>query len=82
MMSEFLLKIKDQFKAEELAYNGYKAIKEMAEDELLEEALEEIMYDEYLHAKFLRSYLMEKQAYDLTQFAELERIYKQMSEWF
>jgi hypothetical protein len=28
----------------------------MIDDEYLEEALEEIMYDEYLHAKFLRSY--------------------------
>jgi Mn-containing catalase len=56
MKPEVLLKLKEQFKAETMAYSGYEAIIEMIDDEYLEEALEEIMYDEYLHAKFLRSY--------------------------
>jgi rubrerythrin len=59
MKPELILKMKEQFKAETLAYAGYEALIEHIDDEYLEEALEEIMYDEYLHAKFLRSYMIE-----------------------
>lgn len=80
MKPEAILKLKEQFKAETVAYAGYEAIKSMIEDEYLEEALEEIMYDEYLHAKFLRSYMMEKDIYDPSQHVECEKAYKKMLE--
>jgi ferritin len=78
MKQEVILKLKEQFKAETAAYNGYLMIKNMAEDDYLEEALEEIMYDEYLHAKFLRSYMMEKGIYDPAQHVECEKAYQAM----
>jgi rubrerythrin len=80
MKPEFILKLKEQFKAEQMAYSGYLELKEMAEDNYLEDALEEIMYDEYLHAKFLRSYLMSMDAYDPKQHVELEKMYMKMLE--
>lgn len=80
MKPELILKMKEQFKAETLAYAGYEALLEHIEDEYLEEALEEIMYDEYLHAKFLRSYMMELGVYDPAQHAECEKAYKKMVE--
>jgi rubrerythrin len=79
MKQEVILKLKEQFKAETAAYNGYLMIKNMAEDDYLEEALEEIMYDEYLHAKFLRSYMMEKGVYDPAQHVKCEKAYKAMN---
>ena len=58
-----------------MAYNSYKAIVNMTNDEYLKDALEEIMYDEYLHAKFVRSYLIENDAYDPMQHEELEKAF-------
>jgi rubrerythrin len=75
---ELVIKLKEQFKAEAQAYNTYKVINRMIEDEFLNEALEEIMYDEFLHAKFLRSFLMEHNAYDPAECVELEKSYKEM----
>jgi rubrerythrin len=80
MKQEVILKLKEQFKAETAAYNGYLMIKNMAEDDYLEEALEEIMYDEYLHAKFLRSYMMEKGVYDPSQNVECEKAFNMMKD--
>ena len=42
MKPETILKLKEQFKAETMAYLGYEMIKEMIDDEYLEDALEEI----------------------------------------
>jgi rubrerythrin len=78
MRPEIILKIKEQFKAEEMAYTTYCELKKMVEDEYLEEALEEIMYDEFLHAKFLRTYLMKMNAYDPKQHVDLEQAYLKM----
>jgi rubrerythrin len=80
MKPEVLLKLKEQFKAETMAYSGYEAIIEMIDDDYLEEALEEIMYDEYLHAKFLRSYMIEKGLYDPSQHIDCEKAYRKMVE--
>jgi rubrerythrin len=78
MKPELILKMKEQFKAETMAYAGYEAIADNIDDEYLEEALEEIMYDEYLHAKFLRSYMIEKGVYDPAQHVECEKNYTRM----
>jgi hypothetical protein len=57
----------DMFRMEVDAYCEYKALKEDTEDTVLEMALEEIMTDEYLHAKFLRDYMMDKDMFTLTE---------------
>jgi rubrerythrin len=75
---ECVLKLKEQLKGEECAYTAYKTIIEMTDDEYLKEALEEIMYDEFLHAKFLRSFMMEHKVYDPAQCVELEKAYQSM----
>jgi rubrerythrin len=80
MKPELILKMKEQFKAETMAYAGYEAIANNIDDEYLEEALEEIMYDEYLHAKFLRSYMMEAGIYDPMQHPDCEKAYAKMLE--
>jgi rubrerythrin len=80
MKQEAILKLKEQFKSEIAAFNGYEAIIDMIEDEYLEKALEEIMYDEFLHAKFLRSYMMKEGVYDPNQHIECEKGYKKMME--
>ena len=78
MKPEIVLKLKEQFKAEMAAFNAYKTIAEMLEDDYAKEALSEIMYDEYLHAKFLRSYMIEEGVYDPVQHVECEKTYMKM----
>lgn len=78
MKPETILKLKEQFKAETIAFSGYDDIVHMIDDKYLEEALEEIMYDEYLHAKFLRSYMMENGLYDPQQHPDCEKAYYKM----
>lgn len=56
----------DMFRMEVDAYCEYKTMKEDTDDSILETALEEIMTDEYLHAKFLRDYMMDKDMFTLT----------------
>ena len=56
----------DMFRMEVDAYCDYKAMKDDTDDGILEMALEEIMTDEYLHAKFLRDYMMDKDMFTLT----------------
>jgi hypothetical protein len=56
----------DLFRKELDAYCAYKDWSEETDDTMLEMALEEIMYDEYLHAKFLRDYLIDHGMYTLT----------------
>lgn len=80
MKPEIVIKMKEQFKSEIMAYAGYEAILDHINDEYLEDALEEIMYDEYLHAKFLRSYMMENGLYDPTQHIDCEKAYMKMLE--
>lgn len=80
MKPEIVLKMKEQFKAEMAAFAAYEMIKNQVDDEYLEEALEEIMYDEYLHAKFLRAYMLEEGVYDPIQHVECEKTYKKMME--
>jgi rubrerythrin len=77
---EIVLKMKEQFKAETMAYAAYDVIKDSIEDSYLKEALEEIMYDEFLHAKFLRSYMMECGVYDPTQHPDCEKAFNKMIE--
>lgn len=57
----------DLFRMEVDAYCEYKELKEDTEDAVLDMALEEIMMDEYLHAKFLRDYMMDKDMYYLKE---------------
>lgn len=78
MKPELVLKMKEQFKAETIAYAGYEALRNMVDDDYLEEALEEIMYDEYLHAKFLRSYMMDAGVYNPAQHEDCEKAYHKM----
>lgn len=51
------------FRKEIDAYCDYKALLEETEDEYIEAAFEEIMQDEYLHARFLHDYLMDHDLY-------------------
>jgi rubrerythrin len=82
MKPEYVLKIKEQLKSETAAYCGYKALFDLVDDDYLKDALEEIMYDEFLHAKFIRSYLIENDLYNAQQHEELEKSYQKMLEDF
>ena len=53
----------EMFRKEIDAYCAYKELIEETEDEFIERAFEEIMQDEYLHAKFLHDYLMDHELY-------------------
>lgn len=59
--------LEELFRKELDAYCAYKEWCEETTDSTLEMALEEIMLDEFLHAKFLRDYLMENGMYTLKQ---------------
>lgn len=63
--SEYSMSLEDLFRKELDAYCAYKEWVDETEDSILEMALEEIMVDEYLHAKFLRDYMMDKDMYML-----------------
>ena len=80
MKPEVILKLKEQFKAETQAYMAYEMIKDMIDDEYLEDALDEIMYDEYLHAKFLRDFMMHHNVYNPMEHPDCEKAYKKMME--
>lgn len=67
--------LEDMFRKEIDAYCAYKEWCEETDDKILEMALEEIMMDEYLHAKFIRDYLMDKGAYTLKSDDPHERKY-------
>lgn len=56
----------EMFKKEMDAYCAYKAWADDTDDEVLEMALEEIMEDEFLHARFLRDYMIDKEVYSLS----------------
>lgn len=58
--------LEDMFRLEIDAFCDYKDWRESTEDYVLEMALDEIMMDEYLHAKFLRDYMVDKNLYTLT----------------
>ena len=62
----------EQFKMEIEAYCKYKDLLPMTEGQL-KEALKEIMWDEYLHAKYLRGYLIKVGAYVPMEHIELEK---------
>lgn len=53
----------DMFRKEIDAYCTYKSWTEEIDDDYLERAFEEMMQDEYLHAKFLHDYLMDHDLY-------------------
>lgn len=55
----------EMFRKEIDAYCAYKEWEEENDDPILDMALEEIMMDEYLHAKFLRDYMIEHNMYTL-----------------
>jgi hypothetical protein len=67
--------LEDLFRKELDAYCAYKEWKEETSDSLLEMALEEIMMDEYLHAKFLRDYMIDRDMYTLTDSDPHEKKY-------
>jgi hypothetical protein len=54
----------DMFHKEVDAYCTYKAWADDTNDKFLERAFEEMMEDEYLHAKFLHDYLMDHDLYN------------------
>lgn len=59
--------LEDMFRKEIDAYCSYHEWFEDTEDPILEMALEEIMMDEFLHAKFLRDYMLDKNMFKLTE---------------
>ena len=67
--------LEDMFRMELDAYCEYKEWKEETEDAILEMALEEIMMDEFLHAKFLRDYMLDKDMYMLKSDDPYEKKY-------
>lgn len=62
-MHEEKITLVELYRREIDAYCAYKEWMEETEDMTLAMGLEEIMYDEYLHAKFLRSYLIDRDMY-------------------
>lgn len=72
----------DMFRKEIDAYCTYKEWAEATEDVVLEMAFEEIMMDEYLHAKFLRDYLTDHDMYPLDAADEHERKFIKMHKKF
>ena len=67
----------EQFRLEMDAYCRYKELLHKY-DSHLKAALKEIMWDEYLHAKFLRNYLMKSGAYTPEEHYELERQFRRI----
>lgn len=57
----------DHFHKELDTYCTYKEWSLKTDDVLLEMALEEIMLDEYLHAKFFREYLINNKMYTVKE---------------
>jgi hypothetical protein len=53
----------EMFQREMMAYCSYRDWKEDSEDTFLELALEEMMEDEFLHARFLRDYMIKHELY-------------------
>jgi hypothetical protein len=64
---DYKMSMEDLFRRELDAYCSYKEWVDETDDEILEMGLEEIMFDEYLHAKFLRDYMIDKGIYTLTE---------------
>lgn len=64
--SEYKMSLEELFCKELDAYCAYKEWVEETEDEVLIMGLEEVMFDEYLHAKFLRDYLIDKGMYNIS----------------
>lgn len=79
---EIIAKLTAQYKGEMDAYCAYKELYTLAKSHcpLLTEALEEIMYDEYLHARFIREYMMSKDVYKMPDMQELEHRFKRIDE--
>ena len=77
MMSTDYAKFMDNLKMEIDAYCKYKEMLSI-DDEHLKSALKEIMWDEYLHAKFLRKYLMQKGVYLPEEQIDIERRYRRI----
>lgn len=65
----------EMFHREIDAYCGYKEWSEETDDYHLSRALEEMMEDEFLHAKFLRNYLKEHDMYNPDPTDEYEKKY-------
>lgn len=63
MNSEYDISLMSLFHREIDAYNAYDKWVEETDDMTLAMGLEEIMIDEFLHAKFLREYLIDKDMY-------------------
>lgn len=66
-------KLVDQFKKEVEAYWAYKEVCKASDDFELKLALKEIMYDEYLHARYLRRYLKDNNLFKGPDIEEFDR---------
>ena len=79
---EHAAKLAEQFKKELDAYYCYHELKSSLDGacKTLDTALEEIMYDEYLHARFLRSYLQSKDLYKFPMVEEAEKRFLMIEE--
>lgn len=79
---EHITKLSEQLKKEIDAYFAYKELKMSlgGECKMLDAAIEEIMYDEYLHARFIRDYMKSKDIYRFPMIEETEKRYHMMDE--
>lgn len=79
---EIVTKLTEQYKKELDAYFTYHELKKTLEGscKTLDTALEEIMYDEYLHARFLRNYLQSKDLYKFPMVEEAEKRFLMIEE--
>ena len=79
MTQEQVTKCIDNFKREVDSYCKYKEMLPIIQNnDLLTEAVEEIMHDEYLHARFLRGYLMDRGFYIPSEHADYESKFLKM----
>jgi ferritin len=82
LKTEHVTKLVEQYKKEIDAYYAYKDLKQSLNGtcRTLDSALEEIMYDEYLHARFLREYLKSKTSYQFPMVEETEKRFLMIEE--
>ena len=82
LKTEHVTKLVEQYKKEIDAYCAYKDLKQSLNGtcHTLDAAFEEIMYDEYLHARFLRDYLKSKNLYQFPMVDETEKRFLMIEE--
>lgn len=81
MTPEMNMKLMEQFKKEMDETLKYKELmKIFKDDDYLEQALDEIMTDEYLHAKFFRDFLIENNIYKPMEQPDCEKKWAMITE--